>query len=187
MYALLLSTGLVALAEVGDRTQLLAVVLVSRLRRPLPVLLGVLLASAVAQLLASVVGAAAGSWFHGPWMQRLIGVSLIAFAVWTLMPGKAEDETAPKAHTHGGIVATTFIAFLLMEMGDRTQFAALALAARFHSVLEVAVGSTLGMMLANTPAVLAGHAIGDRLPVRAIHLAAAVISAALGVWTLVST
>jgi Ca2+/H+ antiporter, TMEM165/GDT1 family len=185
MYALLLSTGLVALAEVGDRTQILAVMLVSRFRRPLPVLLGVLLASTVAQLLASVVGAAAGSWIQGPWMQRLVGISLIGFAIWTLLPeGAVKDEAAPKIHTRRSVLLTTFTAFLLMEMGDRTQFAALALAARFRAVAPVAIGSTLGMMVANTPAVLAGHAIGDRLPLRLIHLVAAALSAGLGVWTL---
>lgn len=184
MDAFLVSAGLVALAEIGDRTQILAVMLVARFRRPIPVLLGVLVASAAAQFLASAVGAVAGEWLHGRWVQRLIGLSFIGFAIWTLLPEKAAVEAEPKLVRRRNVFMATAAAFFLMEMGDKTQFAALALAVRFHSLVPVGLGATAGMMIANTPAVLAGHAMGDRLPLRLIHVVAALASAALGVWTL---
>src|ERR1700729_2351756 len=146
-----ISTGLVALAEVGDRTQILGVMLVARFRRPWAILGGVLVASLANHLLAATLGAVAGEWLRGPWMRWLLGASFLGFAVWSLLPEKAgaEGEDAAKLRSKRSAFLTTALAFFLMEMGDRTQIATAALGARFTAVIPVALGSTLGMMIVN--------------------------------------
>ncbi len=179
-----ISTGLVALAEIGDRTQLLGVMLVARFRKPWVILGGIAAASLANHLLAATLGAVAGHWLQGPWMKWVLGLSFIAFAVWSLLPEKEEDEEAPEVRNKRGVFLATAIAFFLMEMGDRTQIATAALGARFTSVIPVALGSTLGMLIANGPSVMLGHAMGSGVPVKALKLGAAALSAAVGVWTL---
>jgi putative Ca2+/H+ antiporter (TMEM165/GDT1 family) len=179
-----ISTGLVALAEIGDRTQLLGVMLVARFRKPWVILAGIAAASLCNHLLAATLGAVAGHWLQGPWMKWVLGLSFIAFAIWSLAPEKEEDEEAPEVRNKRGVFLATAIAFFLMEMGDRTQIATAALGARFTSVIPVALGSTLGMLIANGPSVFLGHAMGSGVPVKALKLGAAALSAAVGVWTL---
>jgi putative Ca2+/H+ antiporter (TMEM165/GDT1 family) len=179
MEAFLVSTGVVALAEIGDKTQLLALVLAARFRKPAPIILGILIATLVNHALAG----AAGAWISavvGPTAMRwILGLSFVAMAVWTLIPDKYEDEpdTAPRF----GVFATTLIAFFLVEMGDKTQIATVALAARYSSLLGVVAGTTCGMMLANVPAVLLGEVAAKKLPMRLVHAIAAVIFLVLGV------
>ena len=179
MEAFLVSTGIVALAEIGDKTQLLALVLAARFRKPVPIILGILIATLVNHALAG----AAGAWIAaivGPTAMRwILGLSFVAMAVWTLIPDKYEDEpdTAPRF----GVFATTLIAFFLVEMGDKTQIATVALAAKYSSLMGVVAGTTCGMMLANVPAVLLGDVAARKLPMRLVHGIAAAIFLVLGV------
>lgn len=182
MEAFLVSTGIVALAEMGDKTQLLALVLAARYRRPAPIALGILVATLANHALAAwagkwittVVGADAIRW--------ILGVSFLAMAVWSLIPDKLEkDETG---RLRFGVFATTLVSFFLVEMGDKTQIATVALAARYVAVAPVVAGTTLGMMLANVPAVYLGERILRRVPVTIVHRVAAAIFAALGVLAL---
>ena len=167
MEALLVSTGIVALAEIGDKTQLLALVLAAKFRRPVPIILGILVATLANHALAG----AAGAWISalvGPTAMRwILGLSFIAMAVWTLVPDKYEDEqeTTPRF----GVFGTTLVAFFLLEMGDKTQIATVALAAKYASLVSVVAGTTLGMMLANVPAVLLGEVAARKLPMRLVH------------------
>ena len=183
MEAFLISTGLVALAEIGDKTQLLAIVLAARFGKPWPILAGVFVATLANHGLASAVGAFAGNLLDGPWMRWVLGLAFLGFAAWTLIPDKFEDDDQSHATTRG-VFFTTLVAFFFVEMGDKTQVATVALAARFHSVLVVAAGTTLGMMLANTPAVFVGEALAERLPMKWIRMVAACAFAAIGVWVL---
>ena len=182
MEALLISTGVVALAEIGDKTQLLAFILAARFRRPWPIIAGILLATLVNHGLAGALGA----WITGllgPQAMRWgLGISFLAMAVWTLIPDRF-DEGDAKLARHG-VFLTTLIAFFLAEMGDKTQIATIALAAKYHAFWPVVAGTTLGMMLANVPAVFVGDRLAQRLPVRLVHGIAAVIFAVLGVLTL---
>jgi len=177
--AFLVSTGIVALAEIGDKTQLLALVLAAKFRKPVPIILGILIATLVNHALAG----AAGAWISaivGPTAMRwILGLSFVAMAVWTLIPDKYEDEpdTAPRF----GVFATTLIAFFLVEMGDKTQIATVALAAKYSSLMGVVAGTTCGMMLANVPAVLLGDVAARKLPMRLVHGIAAAIFLVLGV------
>ena len=186
MEALLVSTGLVALAEIGDKTMLLAIVLAARWRKPVPILLGILAATIANHLLAATVGALAGDFLKGPWVKWVLGLAFIGFGAWTLIPDKFDDSEAPPERSGQSIFFTTLIAFFLVEMGDKTQVATVALAARFHEIVWVAAGTTLGMMLANTPAVLIGEAAATRLPLKYIRWTAAAAFAGLGVWVLLS-
>lgn len=182
MDAFLLSSGIVALAEIGDKTQLLAFLLAAKFRRPWPIIAGILLATLANHAFAGAIG----SWVIGllaPEILRwLLGISFLAMAVWTLIPDRIDDEDARLGHY--GLFATTLLAFFLAEMGDKTQIATVALAARFQDFVAVVAGTTLGMMLANVPAVLLGNRIADRMPVRVVHLVAALLFAVLGVLTL---
>jgi putative Ca2+/H+ antiporter (TMEM165/GDT1 family) len=181
----LVSTGLVALAEIGDKTQLLALLLAARFRKPVPILLGILGATIANHLLAAGVGAAAGALLQGPWMRWVLGLAFLAFAGWALIPDEFEEDERPKERA-GSVFLTTLIAFFFVEMGDKTQVATVALAARFHEVLAVAGGTTLGMMLANAPVVFVGEAAAGRLPLKLIRLLAAASFAAIGLWILVA-
>jgi len=180
--AFLVSTGIVALAEIGDKTQLLAFILAAKFRRPLPIIVGIL----VATLANHGFAGALGSWITslvGPETLRwVLGISFIAMAAWTLIPDKFDEGDAKL--TRFGVFGTTLVAFFLAEMGDKTQIATVALAAQFHAFFSVVAGTTLGMMIANVPAVLLGDRIANRVPVRLVHGIAAVIFAILGVATL---
>ena len=182
MHAFLVSTGIVALAEIGDKTQLLAFILAARFRRPLPIILGILAATLANHALAGAVGA----WIThvvGPEVLRwVLGVSFIAMAIWTLIPDRldAGEARVPRA----GVFGTTIVAFFLAEMGDKTQIATVALAAQYQAFTAVVAGTTLGMMIANVPAVLLGQRIAHRMPIRLVHAIAAAIFAAIGIATL---
>ena len=184
MEAFLVSTGVVALAEIGDKTQLLALVLAARYRRPLPIILGIL----VATLANHAMAGAAGAWVSalvGPVAMRwILGVSFIAMAVWTLIPDKLEDDGDAVPTPRFGVFGTTLIAFFLLEMGDKTQIATVALAAKYASLAGVVAGTTLGMMLANVPAVLLGEVAAKKLPMHVVHRVAAAIFLVLGVTVL---
>ncbi len=182
MEAFLISTGVVASAEIGDKTQLLAFILAAKFRRPWPIVWGILAATLVNHGLAGALGAWLTS-LAGPQVLRwVLGVSFIAMAIWTLIPDRF-DEGDAKLARHG-VFLTTLIAFFLAEMGDKTQVATVALAAQFHAFIPVVAGTTLGMMLANVPAVFIGDRLATRMPVRLVHGIAAAIFAVLGVLTL---
>ena len=182
MEAFLVSMGVVALAEIGDKTQLLAFVLAAKFRRPVPIILDIFSATLVSHGLAGAVGA----WITvalGPQALRwILGCSFIGMAVWTLIPDKFEAGDARLAKM--GVYGTTVLAFFLAEMGDKTQIATVALAARFHAVFAVIAGTTLGMLLADVPAVLLGDRFAHRIKVRWVHAIAAAIFVALGTATL---
>jgi putative Ca2+/H+ antiporter (TMEM165/GDT1 family) len=179
----LVSTGLVAIAEIGDKTQLLALMLAARFRRPAPILAGIFVATIANHALAAGIGAAAGALLQGPWMRWVLGIAFLAFAAWALIPDRFEDDESPKERA-GSIFLTTLVAFFLVEMGDKTQVATVALAARFHDVATVAAGTTLGMMIANAPVVFVGEAAATKLPLKLIRILAAASFAAIGVWVL---
>ncbi|MBL8700587.1 MAG: TMEM165/GDT1 family protein [Alphaproteobacteria bacterium] len=180
MSSLLISTGVVALAEIGDKTQLLALVLAARFRRPWPIVLGILAATIANHAIAGAAGAFLAHLLEGPWFRWIVGVSFIAVAGWTLIPDKFSDDDAPAATSRGAFV-TTLIAFFLVEIGDKTQIATIALGARFPDhVVPVVAGTTFGMLLANAPVVWAGGKLASRLPLRPIRIVAATVFAALG-------
>lgn len=186
MEAFLVSTGLVAIAEIGDKTMLLAIVLAARFRKPVPILLGILIATIANHALAATLGALAGGFLDGPWMKWVLGLAFLAFAGWALIPDKFEDDEAPSTMKAGSVFLTTAIAFFFVEMGDKTQVATVALAARFHQILLVAAGTTVGMMIANGPAVFIGEAAANRLPLKYIRWAAAACFAGIGLWILIA-
>lgn len=185
MEAFLTSTALVALAEIGDKTQLLAIVLATRFKRPVPIILGILVATLANHFLAALVGQQAAAWLEGVWFRYLIAASFIAMAAWTLIPDKLDDDDN-KILKYSAFVATA-ICFFLVEMGDKTQVATIALGARFAEVGWVTAGTTLGMMLANVPAVLLGNALIRRVPLRTVRIVAALLFLAIGIWMLAQT
>ncbi len=187
MEAFLISTGIVALAEIGDKTQLLSFILAAKYRKPWPIVLGILVATLVNHALAGAVGAWLMRLIGPDAMRWILGLGFIAMAAWMLVPDKIdEDEANAGSGAKFGIFGTTVIAFFLAEMGDKTQIATVGLAAKYASLTAVVAGTTLGMMLANAPAVFIGHRLAEKLPVRPVHIVAALIFAALGVVTLVS-
>jgi putative Ca2+/H+ antiporter (TMEM165/GDT1 family) len=182
MEAFLLSTGLVAIAEIGDKTQLLALVLATRFRRPIPIIAGIF----VATILNHAAAGAAGSWVAsllGPVGVRwVVGIFFLGMAGWALIPDKLDEDETATAAGRGAFVAT-LIGFFLAEMGDKTQLATVALAARYTPLYAVILGTTLGMMLANVPAVFLGHFAGHRMRLDWVRYAAAALFAALGLAT----
>jgi putative Ca2+/H+ antiporter (TMEM165/GDT1 family) len=182
--AFLISTGLVALAEIGDKTQLLAFMLAARHRRPVPIVSGILVATLFNHALAAALGTWLVGWMGPHVLRWVLGVSFLAMAAWTLIPDKIDDE-AP-ASSRYGIFAATLVAFFVAEMGDKTQVATVALAARHHAMPAVVAGTTAGMLVANVPAVLLGDRLAGRLPVAWIHRVAALVFAALGIATLMA-
>ncbi len=180
MEAFLVSTGIVALAEMGDKTQLLSLVLAARFRKPWPIVLGILVATLANHGLAGAVG----SWvttMMGPTALRwVLGASFIAMAAWMLIPDKLDDDDGDSA-PRMGVFLTTVVAFFLAEMGDKTQIATVMLAAQYNAWFAVVAGTTFGMMLANAPVVWLGDAITKRVPLRLVHIVSAVIFAILGV------
>ena len=178
MEAFLVSTGIVALAEIGDKTQLLAFILAAKFRKPIPIIAGILLATVINHGLAGSLGAWITSWLDPVVLRWVLGIGFIAMAVWVLVPDEFDEKDARLARF--GVFATTTIAFFLAEMGDKTQVATVALAAQYSALISVVVGTTLGMLLANVPAVLIGERIAKRIPVRVMHSIAAAVFAALG-------
>ncbi|MBQ0932966.1 TMEM165/GDT1 family protein [Ideonella sp. 4Y16] len=185
MEAFLVSTGLVALGEMGDKTQLLALMLAAKFRRPAPIVAGIL----VATLLNHAAAGAVGGWVAsqlGPTVLRwVIGGGFLAMAVWMLVPDSLDEDTEGGTQ-RWGVFGTTLVAFFLAEMGDKTQIATVALAARYPSLVAVVAGTTLGMMLANVPAVFLGDAVSRRVNMRLVHTIAAAVFALLGVLTLLN-
>ncbi|MDX9838561.1 MAG: TMEM165/GDT1 family protein [Azoarcus sp.] len=182
MDAFLVSTGIVALAEVGDKTQLLAFILAAKFRKPWPIIAGILVATIANHGFAGAVGAWVTTLMGQDTLRWVLGISFLAMAVWTLIPDKFEEDEAHLARF--GAFGTTLIAFFLAEMGDKTQVATVALAAQYQSLVLVVAGTTVGMMIANVPAVIFGSKIADRMPVRLVHGIAAAIFAILGIATL---
>lgn len=182
MEAFLVSTGIVALAEIGDKTQLLAFILAAKFRKPVPIIIGILVATLVNHGCAGAVGEWLTHLVSPQTLRWVLGVSFIAMAIWTLIPDKFEEDDAKLARM--GVFGTTLVAFFLAEMGDKTQIATVALAAQYQNLAWVVAGTTIGMMIANVPAVLLGDRIAQRMPVRMVHGIAAAIFAVLGVATL---
>ena len=186
MDALLISTGLVAIAEIGDKTMLLAICLAATWRRPSAILAGILLATLANHALAGLVGVLAAQWLEGPWMRWVLGALFLGFAAWALIPDTFDDCPPDRKRRWASVFWATTTAFFLVEMGDKTQVATAALAARFGDLATVVAGSTLGMMIANAPAVFLGQAAADRLPLKWIRMAAAAAFAATGLWVLIA-
>ena len=182
MEAFLVSTGIVALAEIGDKTQLLAFLLAAKFRKPLPIILGILVATLVNHGVAGAVGAWITLMVAPETLRWILGISFLGMAAWILVPDKLDENEARFARF--GVFGTTVIAFFLAEMGDKTQVATIALAAQYKALLAVVTGTTLGMMIANVPAVLLGDRIAHRMPVGLVHRIAAGIFAMLGGATL---
>ena len=179
MEAFLVSITTISIAEIGDRTQLLSLVLAARYRRPWPIIAGILCATLANHLVAGIVGVWFGSLLNQHMLQIVVGVSMIAMAVWTLKPDKLDDTTG--ASSAMGAFLATLTSFFIAEIGDKTQIATLALAAAYPNLLAVVAGTTAGMMIANIPVVFLGKAFASRLPLKAIHYAAAVLFGVLGI------
>jgi len=183
MQALAISTASVALGELGDKTQLLSLVLAARLRRPLPIIAGIFVATLANHFLACLLGTVAGEWLSPQLLRWVLGLSFLAVAVWVLIPDKL-DNSEVETRSNYGVFALTVVTFFIAEMGDKTQIVAVALAARYEAFWSVVAGTTLGMMLVNVPTVLFAERAMRWIPLKAVHLAAAVIYAVLGVLTL---
>lgn len=182
MEALWTSAGIVALAEIGDKTQLLAIVLAARFRAPVPIILGILCATLLNHAAAASLGFIIAGWLSGQAFQLVIGAAFIVMAAWALIPDK-DDERAGQTNA-GGVFLTTLVAFFLVEIGDKTQIATSLLAARFQDIALVTTGTTLGMMAANAPAVLFGEAMTRVAPLAYVRVAAALVMAITGVWVI---
>jgi putative Ca2+/H+ antiporter (TMEM165/GDT1 family) len=181
--SLLVSTGVVALAEIGDKTQLLAFLLAARFKRPVPIVLGILAATVLNHGAAGLAGAWVTSVVPAQVLRWVLGLSFLGMAAWTLIPDKIEDEELGLARRFG-VFGATFVSFFLAEMGDKTQLATVGLAAHYGQPLLVVLGTTLGMLIADVPAVFLGDKLAGRIPMTFVHSIAALIFAALGVATL---
>jgi putative Ca2+/H+ antiporter (TMEM165/GDT1 family) len=184
MESLLVSTGVVALAEIGDKTQLLAFILAARFRKPVPIILGILLATIANHGLAGALGAWITASVSPEILRWVLGLSFIAMAAWTLIPDEIEEEETRVAQRFG-VFGATLITFFLAEMGDKTQIATVALAAHYAAPLVVVIGTTAGMLIADVPAVFIGKNLAARIPMKLVHAIAAAIFALLGVATLI--
>lgn len=183
MEAFLTSTAIVAVAEMGDKTQLLSFVLAARFRRPWPIIAGILLATLANHFLAGAVGAWVATWIAPQVLRWVVAISFFAFGLWALKPDELEEDPAmPSA----GVFLTTLVVFFLVEMGDKTQLATVALAARYESLVAVVLGTTLGMLVANAPAVWMGEKLAHRVNMRAMRWVAAALFWVLGIATLVA-
>jgi Ca2+/H+ antiporter, TMEM165/GDT1 family len=185
MEAFLVSTGIVALGEIGDKTQLLALVLAARFRQPAPIIAGIAVATLANHALAAIMGGMIRAIVPPDLLQWIVALAFFAVALWALVPDKFEDE-APKETSRWGVFGITVAAFFATEMGDKTQVATIVLAATYPSLPAVVLGTTLGMLIANVPVVLVGNAAAGRIPLKAIRIAAAAVFAALGIYTLVA-
>ena len=183
MQAFLVSTGIVALAEMGDKTQLLALVLAARFKKPWPIVLGIFVATVLNHAMAGALGAWVTTQISPQTLRYILGASFIAMAVWMLVPDKLNDEADSKKPRFG-VFGTTVVLFFLAEMGDKTQIATVMLAARFDAFIAVVAGTTLGMMLANAPVVWLGERMTRLMPIRVVHLVSAAIFLGLGLWAL---
>lgn len=183
MEAFLVSTGVVALAEIGDKTQLLAFVLVTRFKRPLPIIAGILAATLVNHAMAGALGAWLLSLVDPALLRRVLGLAFLAMAAWTLVPDSLDAEKTSSLGRYG-VFMTTLIAFFLAEMGDKTQLATVALAAKYTLPVAVVAGTTLGMMIANVPAVLIGDRLLKRVPMKVVQRIAAALFVLLGLATI---
>jgi Ca2+/H+ antiporter, TMEM165/GDT1 family len=182
MEAFLVSTLVVGLAEIGDKTQILSLILAARFQRPAPIVFGILFATLANHAAAGLAGMLFGSPLSGDWMRWVLGISFLGVAIWALFPDKYEGRAERVSRL--GAFPATLVAFFLAEIGDKTQIATVGLAARFEQFYPVVIGTTLGMMLANIPVVAIGDRIAGRLPVKAIRLVAAAVFAVLGVLTI---
>lgn len=183
MESLLVSTGVVALAEIGDKTQLLAFILAARFKKPVPIILGILLATLINHGLAGALGAWITSAVTPEILRWVLGLSFIGMAIWTMIPDKIEEEETKVAQKLG-VFGATLITFFLAEMGDKTQIATVAMAAHYAAPLMVVIGTTLGMLIADVPAVLIGDKLANKIPMKLVHSIAAAIFAILGIATL---
>lgn len=183
MDSLLVSTGVVALAEIGDKTQLLAFLLAARFKKPLPIILGILLATVVNHGLAGALGAWITATLSPGVLRWVLGLSFIGMAVWTLIPDEIEEEETRVAKRFG-VFGATLITFFLAEMGDKTQIATVAMAAHYAAPVMVVIGTTLGMLIADVPAVFVGDRLAAKIPMKLVHSIAAAIFALLGAATL---
>ena len=174
MDAFLVSAGIIALAELGDKTQLLALLLAARFRKPVPIILGMLLSTIINHLFAGVIGHWLSAYIEPKVLSWVLVVSFLAMAIWILIPDKVDDDEASSLKRFGPFL-TTFIAFFLAEMGDKTQVATVMLAAQYNSLFWVVAGTTVGMMLADVPAILIGNFTANKLPMRLIHIISAII------------
>ena len=183
MESLLVSTGVVALAEIGDKTQLLAFILAARFKKPVPIILGILLATIVNHGLAGALGAWITAAVSPEVLRWVLGLSFVGMALWTLVPDKIEEEETRIAGKFG-VFGATLVTFFLAEMGDKTQVATVAMAAHYATPLLVVIGTTLGMLIADVPAVFVGDKLANRIPMKLVHSIAAGIFALLGIATL---
>src|SRR5450759_4839210 len=183
MEALLVSTGVVALAEIGDKTLLLAFILAARFKKPIPIVLGILCATIVNHGLAGAVGAWIMTTINPAALRWVLGLSFIGMAIWTMIPDKIEDEETQVAHKFG-VFGATLITFFLAEMGDKTQIATIAMAAHYGTPLLVVIGTTLGMLIADVPAVFIGDKLSAKIPMKLVRSIAAAAFGVLGVATL---
>lgn len=185
MDALFTSTAVVALAEIGDKTMLLAILLATRFRQPLPIILGILAATLANHALAALLGRTAAEMLESEWFRYAVGAGFLAMALWTLVPDKIDEDAARPSRD--GAFLTTLVAFFLVEIGDKTQIATIALGAQFDSVVAVTAGTTLGMMLANVPAVYLGHRAVEVVPLKTMRAIAALLFLAIGLWVIGDT
>lgn len=183
MESILVSTGVVALAEIGDKTQLLAFILAARFKKPVPIILGILAATIVNHGIAGALGAWITAMVSPNILRWVLGLSFIGMAIWTLIPDKIEEEETQVAHKLG-VFGATLVTFFLAEMGDKTQIATVAMAAHYASPVMVVIGTTLGMLIADVPAVFIGDKLAARIPMKLVHSIAAAIFAVLGIATL---
>ena len=181
---LLTSAAVVAIGEIGDKTQLLAIVLAAKFRKPVPIVLGILGATILNHTLAATLGYLVSDFLQGKWFRLAVGLGFIVMAAWALVPDKADEDAAAK--THGGVFLTTLISFFLVEIGDKTQIATTLLAARYHQIAMVAAGTTIGMLIADVPAVYLGEAATKIVPLRYVRVAAAVMFGLIGLWVVLS-
>lgn len=183
MHAFLVSISVVFLAEIGDKTQLLAFVLAAKFRKPLPIILGILIATIFNHLMASALGLWLGNLIHPQMLRWILGISFLAMAVWTLIPDKFDESDTKLAAW--GVFGTTLITFFLAEMGDKTQIATVALAAQYHTIWLVAAGTVIGMLLADVPAVFIGERLANKANFAWIRYVASALFAILGVLALI--
>jgi len=183
MEALLVSTGVVALAEIGDKTQLLALILAARFKKPLPIILGIFCATIANHSVAGVIGAWITATVSPSILRWVLGASFVAMAIWTMVPDKIEEEETQVAHKFG-VFGATLVTFFLAEMGDKTQIATIAMAAHYSTPMLVVAGTTIGMLLADIPAVFIGDKLSKTIPIRLVHTVAASVFVVLGLATL---
>ena len=181
--AFIVSTSVVALAEMGDKTQLLSLILAARYRKPLPIVFGILVATLLNHAMAGALGAWLSSLMRPEVLNWVMAAAFIAMGLWILVPDKLDEDDVAVPKQQMGVFFATVVAFFLAEMGDKTQFATIALAAQYSDVFTVVLGTTLGMMMANAPAVYLGNRFAQRLPTKIVHIVAAVIFIVIGVWT----